>query len=345
LEILRKYILGIPRREGGLENPEVTKDASNYASRILQLHSLYGKKSTTYSELTQLIANYKPAGTQRVDYTEFLANLSIYVQRLVSIGSNSEAAYELGNGRIKHCMPETIRRYMVDKLENRHNEYTTEQVKFYDYKDWLAGYFADMHQEFIDTSKEEDTKDSKSSKSKDSKDSKETKDSKNSKNSKKLKKSFYNYKEWKTGGDNNKKNRNDDKNSFFNKKTVLMICKLHGKPVTHTSVECRLPDEIKKKVCRENKLCFVCQNEGHPQDKCRNKKVVALLAAIQETGTFSENKGGKRNYKGGNKGKNKNRNKSQTKDQQPQQKPEEIQVKKEVKANPFTPNTESKNKQ
>jgi len=332
MELIQKHILGIPRKEAGIDNPELMADASNYSSSIMNLHQVYGKKSMKYSDMQELIANFKPEGKQRVDYTSFLSNLLFHVQHFIAIGSHPIAAYEQGIGRIKKCIPETTRRYMIDQLATKHNEYTPAETKFLDYKSWLTDYFGEMEQEFPDASKPEEKK-------KEKKNENSTKEFKKKEDSSRdSRKPFFKRKEGNFKGNFFKKRENyQDKNkaSSFPKKTVLIMCKLHGKPVTHSAAECRLPNEVKKKACSEMKLCFLCQHEGHVQGKCPNQKIIALISTSVGNSNNNDNQRnfGKKPYKGKN-----YKNKKSDKDQGEADKTKEEKEEKDTKPHPFTPN-------
>ena len=247
IKFLKKYIKGQAREAIRLDDPLTCNGVAVYSRIIRSLHQKYGRIQLTSNDANRRIVNLRMKDQTKTGISGFLTDLMnltfVYVQTGVSI----EAAFGTANNKLLSAITDDQRCRMLDALQFKHSQPVDEYKKFLDYEGWINADLCTRIERYSDNKGEK----RKYGEQQDSK------------------KSYFK---------NSKKAKVDQPSSIT--KVFQVNCKLHkpGRPI-HKAVDCKLPEEVKKKMCAEKDICYICQEGGHRPKKCSYKEIVLLATS------------------------------------------------------------------
>ncbi|MEO5355398.1 MAG: hypothetical protein H7835_19600, partial [Magnetococcus sp. XQGC-1] len=269
LSLLTAAIKGRPRELLRLDKPSTLTNDSAYTKIIRQLHQLYGKRTFTSDEVSLQIHKLELKNFRDQDSCIiFLNELDDLTIQFIQAGEPLTSAYDTAIRRMLNNISDFHRREVLRAHQGVHNINTPPQKRFFDYKDWLIEFMSQNKGQRSNKNKNEETT------SKTKKSSKEDK----KKKSHKEKGHHSSNKEEK----HKKKKGSSKKDPKGFKRAFLAVCQLHPKPAHHSPLDCKLSWEEKLKVCKEKKLCCICQETGHLANKCPNRKAVNHIKYKQQ---------------------------------------------------------------
>ena len=250
VKFLKKYIKGQAREAIRLDDPLTCNGVAVYSRIIRSLHQKYGRIQLTSNDANRKIVNLRMKDQTKTGISGFLTDLMnltfVYVQTGVSI----EAAFGAANNKLLSAISDDQRCRMLDAMQVKHSYPIDEYKKFLDYEGWINADLCTRIEKYSDKKGEkrryEDQKESGS------------------------KKGYFK---------SSKKFKSEQSPSLT--KVFHVNCKLHGnqgKP-THKAVDCRIPQDVKMKMCAERNLCYICQEEGHKAKKCAYKDIVKMATS------------------------------------------------------------------
>ena len=255
LHLLVSSIKGKPRELLRLDKPSTITNDSAYPKIIRQLHQLYGKRTFTSDEISLQIhklelKNYRDQDSCII----FLNELDDLTIQFIQSGEPINSAYDTAIRRMLNCISDFHRREVLRAHQGVHSESTTSHKRFFDYKDWLI--------EFMSQNKSKRNPNQKPK-------------THHSKKTPEQTKKNHQFSKGKYRKQDQKPKEGSSKKDFKGFKRVFVtLCQLHKKPAHHSPLECELKWEDKLKVCKEKKICCICQESGHFANKCPNRKAV-----------------------------------------------------------------------
>ena len=269
LSLLTAAIKGKPRELLRLDKPSTLTNESAYTKIVRQLHQLYGKRTYTADEVSLQIHKLELKNFRDQDSCIiFLNELDDLTIQFIQSGEPLTSAYDTAIRRMLNNISDFHRREVLRAHQGIHTITTPSQKRFFDYKDWLI--------EFM-------------SQNKGQRGNRQNTEEKNVKHKK------FHREEYKKKSEKDKKHKFSKKEDKYKRKegsskrdpkgfkrAFLAVCQLHHKPAHHSPLDCKLPWEEKLKVCKEKKLCCICQETGHLANKCPNRKAVNHIKYKQQ---------------------------------------------------------------
>ena len=293
IKFLKKYIKGQARKAIRLDDPLTCNGVAVYSRIIRSLHQKYGRIQLTSNDANRKIVNLKLEDNTKTGISGFLTDLYNNTLVYIQTGVSREAAFGVANSKLMTVITDGQRCRMLDALQQKHSTPLEEYKKFLDYENWINADLSTRIERYSDKKGEKRKHGEQGGQSGNRK-----------------------------GYFNSKKPKYDQPSSMS--KVFHVTCKLHkGRDkVTHKAVDCKLPEEVRKKLCTKLDICYICQEGGHSPKKCSYKEIVLLATSGGRN---------KKNQPEGKEGKGKKRkHKKESAPQPSAQKPAEVpQVKTE----------------